>query len=282
MENLIEEMDDLIHRFTIEGKKFIEIIAFPYGLYEQEKYKIKSGRLGDDFQFFALTRSTKTLISIEQLLKLNHNEDVLNLTRSIFENYLSGRYVYENPKQIDSFIAGPLGVFLAHYKIKPIDNVRKYVISKSNIAIGLAKTTKNLHKGADTKYYSPFYAFLCTFAHCNFGTYGCYMDFPDYTLDKVNHAELSRLFTIFSYSKVFENVVTVEGEDFLEGQEEDCYQLVLDSKRLQKKVFGRLIKMYQIDGDEVDKPFNLNMVELLRNMKMSLQEEVGSVPYEWT
>lgn len=279
MENLIEEMDSLIYRFTIEGRKFVEIIAFPYGLLEQEQSKIKSERLDEDFQYFALAKSTKTLISIEQLLKLNHNEDVFILTRSIFENYLSSKYVQENPEQIDSFIAGPLGVVLAHYKVKKIDKKFSFV-GKDNEVIGLPKTPSDFHVGADTDYYPSFYAFLCTFAHCNYGIFECYMEgLGSYTLDKVNHAELSRLFTVFTYSKIFENVVTVDGEEFIEDQEVDCYQLVLDSKRLQKQVFDRLIEIYSIDRDEFEKPYNTRMVRLLRAMKESLKEEVGSVKY---
>jgi len=42
-----------------------------------------------DHEYFNFTKSTKTLISIRELLKMGHNEDGLILIRTMFESYLS-------------------------------------------------------------------------------------------------------------------------------------------------------------------------------------------------
>ena len=106
-----------------------------------------------------------------------------------------------------------------------------------------------------------FYDFLCTFTHCNFGVLACYTQENGlYTYEKINHAELARLITIFVYTKIFESVVTVAGEEFLNiNHEKRCKKLVRDSIKLQKEVFDMLIVRYQIDEGEFYKYRNMRM-----------------------
>jgi hypothetical protein len=273
-------MDKLINSFIFEGRKFVEVVAHPYGLQELVQFGIKSTKLTYDFEYFTFIKSTKTLISIRKLIDLEHYEDVLILARSIFENYLSCRYLQDNDDKIDSFIANPLGLALAHYNIRFNEDTEvNEIINRQKEVVGSLENPANFKMGDDRKYYYNFYDFLCTFTHCNFGVLECYTDDNGlYSLDKVNHIELSRLITIFTFTKMFEAVVTVEGEDFLnEAHEKNCYQLVRDSIKLQEEVFDILIERYQSDEGEFYKHRNKRMKEMLKAMKKSLKEKIGSV-----
>ncbi|MEH6948308.1 DUF5677 domain-containing protein [Bacillus sp. JJ634] len=226
------------------------------------------------------TKSTKTLISIRNLLKQECNEDVLILARSIFENYLSCRYFQENDEKIDSFIANPLGLALAHFNIKINEETKvAEITNRKNEVVGILENPATFKMGSDKKYYYPFYDFLCTFAHCNFGVLECYIQENGvYTVNKVNYTELARLITIFTFSKIFEAVVTVEGEEFLDVRHKKrCYQLIIESIKLQEQAFDALIARYQTDEDELYKHRNKRMREMLKAMKKSLKEELGSV-----
>lgn len=77
---------------------------------------------------------------------------------------------------------------------------------------------------------------------------------------------------------MFESVVTVEGEDFYDKRHERiCYKLVKESKELQEQAFDVQIARYQSDEDEFYKHRNKRMRTMLKAMKKSLKEELGSV-----
>ncbi|RRN71134.1 hypothetical protein EI200_11810 [Peribacillus simplex] len=277
MEDLIKRMDKLLNRFILESKKFVNYGAFPYGLMDLLRGDKRSNKLGDDFEYFTFTKSTKTLVSIRKLLTINNNEDVIILSRSIFENYLSCRYLVENNEKFDDFVSNPMGLALAHFNLDPQTGE---IINREKKVIGVLENPNNFKLGDDKKYYYDFYAFLCLFTHCNFGVLECYVDKNSlFTVDKVNHAELSRLITLFTFTKLFETVVTVEGEDFKDKRtEKRCYQLVKDSIKLQQQVFDSIMANYQTDeGDEFYKFRNRRMRKMLKEMKKSLKEELGSV-----
>ncbi|MED2981297.1 DUF5677 domain-containing protein [Bacillus thuringiensis] len=278
--DLIKNMDRLINRFIFEGKKFVDVSAHPYGLMDLIQYGEKSDKLLYDFEYFTFTKSTKTLMSIRNLLRIGHNEDGIILARSIFENYLSCRYLQENEEKIDSFIANPLGLALAHYNLRFNEEKQATeIINRQEEVIGNLENPSKFKTGEDKKYYYTFYDFLCTFTHCNFGVLECYSKNSGlYAYDKVNHAELSRLISIFVFSKIFEAVVTVEGEEFFDKQhEKSCYELVKESIQLQEQVFDVLISRYQTDEGEFYKHRNKRMREMLKAMKKSLKEKIGSV-----
>lgn len=276
MEELSKVMDKLITRFIRESKKFITITAFPYGLMDRMKYNKTSAKLIYDFEYFTFTKSTKSLMSIKNLLKQRNNEDALILARSIFENYLSCRYLQENENKIDSFISNPLGLALSHYNL---NTETKEIITREKEVIGTLEDPSSFKLSSDKKYYYDFYSFLCMFTHCNFGIIDCYLNKHNlFTFEKVNHSKLTHLIVIFVFTKIFEAVVTVEGEEFLdERHEQNCYTLVNDAIKLQKQVFDALIPTYQNSKDEFYKYQNKKMRGMLKDMKKSLTEEIGSV-----
>src|SRR5690606_39003425 len=100
-------------------------------------------------------------------------------------------------------------------------------------------------------YYTPFYEILSRYSHCNFGTIDCYIENTNFTIDKNNNPLLIRLFVVFVFSKLFELIVTVEGEDFLDARtEKRCYKLVIDSCEIQSKIMDHLHSVYQNDKNE--------------------------------
>jgi hypothetical protein len=108
----IKRINNLLNRFILESKKFVNYACFPYGTVDYAVMDRKTEKFAYDFEYFAFTKSTKTLMSIRELLKMDHNEDALMLVQSIFENYLATRYAHEYSQNYDDFIFNPMGVAL--------------------------------------------------------------------------------------------------------------------------------------------------------------------------
>jgi hypothetical protein len=270
----IVSLDKLLNRFIFEAKKFVWYAAFPYGLADLIKENVKSNKLTYDYEYFAFTKSTKTLFSIKELLKIDNNEDALMLVRSIFENYLSARYLNENPEKIDNFLMHPVMLAVSHYIVD-----EGIILNRNKEIIGRIENPSNFKIGKDKGYFYDFYGFLCTFSHSNFGISDCYLDHNfQFTLEKKNYLLLTRLFVIFVFTKIFEMVVTVEGEDFIDRRtEKNCYDLVEKSLKLQGEVFDFLILDYAPPEDDFYKYQFKKMREMFKAMKKSLKEELGSI-----
>lgn len=75
------------------------------------------------------------------------------------------------------------------------------------------------------RYFSDFYAYLCNYAHCNYSILDCYLDENNmFTLSGKKDEYLIRILVLFVYTKTFESIVTVEGEDFLDKREGSDYR----------------------------------------------------------
>lgn len=277
MKDSIVNLDKIINRFIFQTKKFIEFSAFPYGLADLIKHQ-KTDRLSNDYEYFAITKSLKTLVSIKKLISNGNNEDVFILVRSIFENYLSCRYLNENYNDeeiINSFIHVPINLVSAHYNIRE----EGIIYDRQDQIVGLIENPSTFKLGRDKDYYSYFYSFLSNFAHCNFGIVDCYLDKDSFRFDKVNYKILSRLFTVFVFAKIFELVVTVHGEDFKDARtEKACYRLMEDSLLVLDKIFDFMINEYsKLDEDDFHEFLNKRMKKMMKKMKKSLNEELGSI-----
>lgn len=275
---LIKTLDKSINKFIFESKKFIEYSAFPYGLLDNLMVNMKTSKLVYDYEYFVFAKSLKTLIAIKRLLKDNLNEDVFVLSRSMFENYISCRYLQENDDKIDQFIEHPIKISLAYYNVKPDGSI----MDRNNQVVGHLNNPSKFKLGKDKQYFYNFYDLLSTYAHCNFGIASCYLDNNfNYTVTKVNNSLLVRTVVIFIFTKLFELIVTVEGEDFKdERTEKSCYKLVHDSLQLLNTSLETLKRHYMENVNETNKFINKRMKELMKDMKKSLKEELGSVVKE--
>ena len=261
---LIKECKKLINRYIITSNRLLEVIGEAYGLmnilsslvYSSEitEEDLYDNRVSYDYDYFVFAKSTKTLMAIRELLNCkNHcfSEDCFMLTRSIFENHILSRYFrdnidvvsYEEKKQlIKDFIMVPLGVSFDHYT-----KVNRFkIVSKSNEFIGKEIFPGSVANSLDKGYYNLFYPFLCQYTHCNFGVATDYYGKIGYTAQKDNGNELlAYALTIFAFSKVYEGIVTVNGEEFIDRKHmKQCYDLAYDSLEFQMVLFDALIEYY--------------------------------------
>lgn len=80
---------------------------------------------------------------------------------------------------------------------------------------------------------------------------------------------------VFVYIKLFESIVTVEGEDFLNSREEkECYKLVRESTKF---IYDRLEEFSKYNCKTASDELNRHMRNMFKNMRSSLKEEVGSI-----
>ena len=271
----IRECDKLINRFIFRARKFIEYGCFQYGKYNYAISKQPDASFISDFQYFVLTKSTKSLESIRTLLKTGHTEDVFILARTMFEGYLASRYMDEmyDDSLVYDFIFTPQ--LISQRKII-YDNGEAKVRGTDEIVSFLQRNPSDMKLGKDKKYFYDLYAFLCDFAHCNFSTQYYYIDGQDcYTCDNVINAHLVRIIVLFVYTKLFESIVTVDGEDFInKNEEKECYTLVEETTKF---LFAQLDYYSKYNCQNINDEWNKHMKDMFKEMKKSLKEEIGNV-----
>ncbi|PIC99901.1 DUF5677 domain-containing protein [Sporosarcina sp. P29] len=270
----IKNLDKLINKFIFRSRDFVDYAAHLYGYSEMLMTGETNSKFTYDHEYFNFTKSTKTLISIRELLKMGQNEDALILIRSMFENYLSSRYLNENEEFIDQLITFPLNLFFAEYNLREEGEI----FDRDGDKVGKLINPSGFKTGKDKQYYYMFYGFLSPFAHSNFGIVNYYLDKNlCFTVEKENSPLLVRFFTLFVFTKIFEHIVTVEGEDFLDARtEKECYKLVEDAIKFQDELIPVLISAFKSDDTQI-KHYNKRMREMLKAMRKSLKEELGSV-----
>ncbi|WP_312048262.1 DUF5677 domain-containing protein [Anaerotignum sp.] len=226
-----------------------------------------------DFQYFVFTKSTKSLMSIRTLLHDRRMEDVLIILRSMFEGYLASRYIDEEYEEqlLNDFLFVPQ--LIAHRKI--IYDGKVAVDRDKNIIEFMQRNPSQMKLGKDKNYFFDLYEYLCNYAHCNFSILDCYLNEKgSFTCEKEVNGLLVRVLVLFVYTKIFESIVTVKGEDFLDnGTEKKCYKLVKEVTIFLDK---RLEFFSKYDSD-VNDELNKHMKRMFKNMRKSLKEEVGSL-----
>lgn len=264
IDNLLKECQKLINRYILTSNRLFEIIGVPDGLMniligvelsleisEDDLYDV---RLSYDYDYFVFAKSTKTLMAIRKLLNCKEHcftEDCFSLIRSIFENHILSRHLRENidivsdeeKKQlIKNFISAPLGLTFDYYN----KGGRLKIYSKDNELVGEEITPKSVASPFDREYYSLFYPFLCQYTHCSFGVATDYYGESGYTAQKDNGNKLlAYALALFAFSKVYEGIITVDGEDFVDKSHmKQCYDLAYDSLEFQMRLFDALIEYY--------------------------------------
>ena len=121
-------------------------------------------------------------------------------------------------------------MFFANYNIREDGGIYNWEGEK----VGELTNPSGLKTGIDKQYYYKFYGFLSPFAHSNFGVVIYYLDEPfRFTVKKVNYPILVCFLALFVFTKIFEHIVTVEGEAFLNKRtEKECYKLVEESIKM--------------------------------------------------
>ena len=267
--------DKYINQLLLRGKKFVQYACFRYGLYNA---KI-SGEVGngfiDDFQYFVFTKSIKSLGSIRELLKIGHVEDAFVILRTSFEGYIASRYIDEayDANVLKDFIFIPQ--LIASRKIIYQDG-KAIERGTEEIVDYIQRNPSDMKLGKDKRYFYDFYAFLCNYAHCNFSIINEFIDDNGrFTCDKSDNKYMAKVMVLFVYIKLFESIVTIEGEDFLNSREEkECYKLVRESTKF---VYDRLGEFSRYNCKTASDELNRHMREMFKNMKSSLKEKLGSL-----
>lgn len=267
--------DKYINQFLLRGRKFVEYACFRYGFYNaQISGEIVNGFV-DDFQYFVFTKSIKSLGSIRELLKMGHVEDAFIILRTSFEGYIASRYIDEeyDANVLNDFIFIPQ--LIASRKIiyqdgKAIERGTKEIIDF------IQRNPSDMKLGKDKRYFYDFYAFLCNYAHCNFSIVNEYINNNgQFTCDKSDNKYMAKVMVLFVYIKLFESIVTIDGEDFLNSREEkECYKLVRESTKF---VYDRLEEFSKYNCKMAGDELNKHMRGMFKNMKNSLKEEIGSL-----
>jgi hypothetical protein len=306
-DEMIRECHNMLNKFILRAKFFCDEFCVPDALSDILKVYSKAGEVPDkllfskklsyDYDYFAFTKSTKSLIALKRLLndKMYHfNEDCFMLIRSIFECHIMSRYVrehidIENETQlvIKKFIANPLSVTFNYFTLQG-----NSVIDQYGNKAGIIPMPHGFIMGGDKLYYSDFYQFLCQYSHCSFGALSCYFGEKLFTYRKNNFSLLTLLFALFVFTKIYEGVITVNLEDLGENKDEKkFYDLAYDSLELQTKLFDYLtfyyknkpkdninntLEKYLGNGSYYDT--NNKIAVMLENMKKSLLDtEIGSL-----
>lgn len=299
---LLAQSNKMINKLILYGRKFCDYICTPDGMHDILMEYYATGIISDDvkysvkvsydYDYFAFTKSLKSLIAIKTMLNNKDyplNEDCLLQIRSIFENHIMSRYLREyidieseKNSKIKDFIINPLGVTLNFYGLKRTD-----IIDMEGNNMGKVLTPSRFKTGEECNYYSDFYPFLCEYTHCSFGTIGCYFDEHLFTYRKDNFTLLTRLLAIFVFTKIYEGVVTVNGEDLGNKKDERIYyNLAYDALELQLQLFDFLIAFYNEKvpdvsakaiekylGNGVTDKSNRRIVAMLNKMKQSLFDQ---------
>lgn len=306
-ELLFEEAHKMMNKLILRSKTFCDFNSVPDALvdilmfYSQTGHipekLLYSNKLSYDYDYFAFTKSTKSLIAIKELLKnkqYNFNEDSFMLIRSIFENHIMSRYVREHididserKNIIEKFIINPLAVTFNYFTLEG-----NKIINNKGEKNGQIIMPYRYKMGYEERYYSDLYQFLCQYTHCSFGALICYYDNELYTYRKENFRLLTLLLAIFCFTKIYEGVVTVNDEDLGDSIEEKrFYDTAYDSLELQLKLIDYLIDYYsskekeicniilekylgEASYDNMDK----KVVEMLKKLKDSIFDyEIGSL-----
>ncbi|KIL07344.1 hypothetical protein SR42_14265 [Clostridium botulinum] len=298
----------MLNRLINKARDFGNISCVPDGLMNIMKIYLSTGivpdelkyssQIGYDYDYFAFSKSTKSLLAIRQLLNSKEyifTEDCFMLIRSIFENHILSRYVRENIDNdktrrdvVDNFILAPLGISFDFY----ISKGRAGVFSQENEKIGDIKNPSSLIMGMEKEYYRSLYSFLCQYTHCSYGAASCYLNKGSFNCYGNNFFILTYLLTIFVFTKMYEGVVTVNGEDLVDTRTMKAYyNLAYDSLELQMEMIDYLIDYYNnVPSNDINIVIekyigvgkfdnsNLKISNMLKKMKESLfDNEIGNL-----
>jgi len=260
------EPGEELRKFGLMRKNYLK--EYKSGIYQG---MVLSGKLKEHL---LMVQEQAELGSIRELLRLGHVEDVFIILRTSFEGYIASRYIDEeyNTDILNDFIFIPQ--LIAARKII-YQNGKAVERGTQEIIEYIQRNPSDMKLGRDKRYFYDFYAFLCNYAHCNFSIINEFIDDGQFSCDKSDNIYMAKVMTLFVYIKLFESIVTVEGEDFLNSREEkECYKLVRESTKF---IYDRLEEFSKYNCKTASDELNRHMRNMFKNMRSSLKEEVGSI-----
>jgi hypothetical protein len=152
-----------------------EVIAL-----HEEKQSEKS--LIHDYFFFALSKGTKTLSSIDFLLSEGSFEDANILIRSCYECYLNSSFVLNNPKKVHELLLVKIGLERGRLH-HPLSNRGKPKLNKIispetglelDFGVSIFEMSRSTLNSTDKIIHTSLYKFLSEYVHVHIMTSGSY------------------------------------------------------------------------------------------------------------
>lgn len=174
--------------------------------------------ISNDFLYFLFTKSCKSLISIEVLLKKGLPEDALVLIRTILENYIAFSHLLYHPGSIEDFVQNKLRVHVGDYK-HPKNNRGytdyKRIIKEDGAVVRFGFSAKELSKltrhDSDNVTFDYFYQFLSELTHPHFIASGNYRTGAKYTYSDSSNNLQTYFFAVYLSTKLVYEWMAYEG-----------------------------------------------------------------------
>ena len=158
---------------------FLRSIVRDHGIARNIKARRKNYAF-HDFLLFCITKTLKSLSTIQLLIKEGYGEDALSLTRSIYESYLHIAYLVTHPEKINDFVAGRVSRSAGLCVRKKRPDGRWVYVDKETGAefedIKIADLAHGSRFKEDHDIHKILYKFLCEFAHPDFMSLISYLD----------------------------------------------------------------------------------------------------------
>jgi hypothetical protein len=266
-----EIIRELKYRLTLQVKTLDRIIlcGIPMGLITKQ-----DGDLPDDYFYFCLTKATRSIFAVRTLYNERFYEDAFCLIRSIYENYLSIRFMLNTNDEnwANYLIKYPVGLYFGIYKFSENKNgkinyrevIDTRINSKKEIkSFGPSFKSKNTGLDLDAEIHEQLYPFLCEHTHPAIVTHGHYLDyeqgFPEYYASPSKQKEYPKVLFLANY---LSNLLLLEAVKY-----EDLDPPNFDSTKRQIKGSYNIIDKY-ISNIKLDK-FHKN---ILSRIKISMSE----------
>jgi hypothetical protein len=169
-----------------------------------------------DFVYFCITRSCKSLIGLQALIKAGCPEDAITLVRSIYESYLKIVYVAHHPNEINQFVTLPIGISMKYYpfaktkKNKP--DLRNVVDPRTGSNLPVPMSIEKLALASpypeDKELHNCLYKFLSEHAHPHMMASGDYRSPPkerQYTYKNRDNSSKALFFAIYVSARMLEH-----------------------------------------------------------------------------
>ena len=278
MEKLLKDYAGYFERFQTHSEAFIARTCRLTG----SKERIDRGEVDyhyiNDYRYFTFTKNTRLLHSVCALLREGCYEEAICLCRTMFECYLSARYVDErfDLDLIRDMIVVPLEI--ARRTAIPNDNADQVTRRDTDEVLDFQeRSPKTMHLGKDKRYFFDLYALLCSYVHCNFSQVLSYLDEDQkqFVLYTDKNAELAHILPLFIFYKSFESTVLLEQVRFPTEQEEaECCALIEETTVFLYERFSALSASWEGSyGEYADR----HIRKLLSYMKVSMKEQLGRV-----
>ena len=280
IEALYKRAYKVINSLILYSKRFCDYLATPDGLIEYlqclsrgKGEKASKSTYIYEFDYFVMTKSTKTLMAIRKLLDNNKSpmdEDIFILIRSLLENYIISQYVRTSvclndieieKRVISDFLINPYEIAMG-YATKERKNGKHLIINDKEEILGKLITGPSSYVDEKERgYFRPLYAYLCKFSHCSFDVMHHYFESVNmsFSTEKVNSPFWTLICTLFVFTKLYENIVLEESEDLYNKKR--CFNVLYDSWELQLEMIQEHIKLFQSGYRDIDREFLSLIIE---------------------